>query len=121
MKCRNIASVTSKSAMTPSLSGRTATMFAGVRPSMRFASSPTVRICTHHAQSRTQPPIMHIAEEMPQQSVGNVEVLADAILNRTHRDNVSGRTTVHALRFVTYCQHPVSSGLYGHHRRLTQN
>ncbi len=41
MKCRNIASVTSKSAITPSLSGRTATIFAGVRPNMRLASSPT--------------------------------------------------------------------------------
>ncbi len=43
MKCRSIASVISKSAMTPSLSGRTATMLAGVRPSMRLASLPTAR------------------------------------------------------------------------------
>ena len=41
MKCRSIASVISKSAMTPSLSGRMATMLPGVRPSMRLASSPT--------------------------------------------------------------------------------
>ena len=44
MKCRSICSVTSKSAMTPSLSGRTALMVAGVRPSMRLASAPTA--CT---------------------------------------------------------------------------
>ncbi len=44
MKWRNICSVTSKSAMTPSLSGRTALIVAGVRPSMRFASEPTA--CT---------------------------------------------------------------------------
>src|SRR5215211_5243782 len=30
--------------MTPSFSGRTATMFAGVRPTMRLASAPTARI-----------------------------------------------------------------------------
>ena len=41
MKWRSIASVTSKSEITPSFKGRTATMFEGVRPSMRFASSPT--------------------------------------------------------------------------------
>src|SRR5512135_2565527 len=34
-------SVTSKSAMTPSLSGRTATMLPGVRPIIRLASTPT--------------------------------------------------------------------------------
>ncbi len=39
-KNRSIFSVTSKSAITPSLSGRTARMPSGVRPSMRFASSP---------------------------------------------------------------------------------
>ena len=39
-KYRSIFSVTSKSAMTPSLSGRTARMPSGVRPSMRLASSP---------------------------------------------------------------------------------
>jgi hypothetical protein len=30
--------------MTPSFSGRTATMLAGVRPIIRFASTPTARI-----------------------------------------------------------------------------
>src|SRR5439155_1342675 len=44
MKYRSIFSVTSKSAMTPSRSGRTATMCAGVRPIMRLASVPTARI-----------------------------------------------------------------------------
>ena len=44
MKCRSICSVTSKSAMTPSFSGRIAEMFPGVRPSMRLASIPTA--CT---------------------------------------------------------------------------
>jgi len=39
-KNRSIFSVTSKSAITPSLSGRTARMPSGVRPSIRFASSP---------------------------------------------------------------------------------
>ena len=39
-KYRSIFSVTSKSAMTPSLSGRTARMPSGVRPSIRLASSP---------------------------------------------------------------------------------
>ena len=41
MKWRSICSVTSKSAMTPSLSGRIAEIVPGVRPSMRFASTPT--------------------------------------------------------------------------------
>ena len=41
MKCRSISSVTSKSAMTPSLSGRMAWIVPGVRPSMRLASMPT--------------------------------------------------------------------------------
>ncbi len=35
-----ICSVTSKSLMTPSRSGRMATMFAGVRPTIRLASAP---------------------------------------------------------------------------------
>ena len=38
-----ICSVTSKSLMTPSRSGRTAMMLAGVRPTMRFASAPMAR------------------------------------------------------------------------------
>ena len=37
-------SVVSKSAMTPSLSGRIATMLPGVRPIMRLASVPTARM-----------------------------------------------------------------------------
>ena len=44
MKWRSICSVTSKSAITPSFSGRIAWMSPGVRPSMRLASMPTA--CT---------------------------------------------------------------------------
>src|SRR5580698_9161237 len=44
MKYRSIRSVTSKSAMTPSFSGRTATMLPGVRPIIRLASTPTATI-----------------------------------------------------------------------------
>ena len=44
MKCRSICSVTSKSAMTPSFSGRIAEIVPGVRPSIRLASIPTA--CT---------------------------------------------------------------------------
>ena len=44
MKYRIIFSVTSKSAMTPSFSGRTALMWPGVRPIIRFASLPTARM-----------------------------------------------------------------------------
>lgn len=43
MKCLSMVSVISKSAMTPSLRGRTAMTFPGVRPIMRFASFPTAR------------------------------------------------------------------------------
>ncbi len=38
-----MTSVTSKSAMTPSLSGRSAMIEPGVRPIMRLASEPTAR------------------------------------------------------------------------------
>ena len=41
MKCCNIFSVTVKSAITPSFSGRMAWMLPGVRPSMLFAALPT--------------------------------------------------------------------------------
>ena len=44
MKWRSISSVTSKSAMTPSFSGRIAEIVPGVRPSIRLASMPTA--CT---------------------------------------------------------------------------
>ena len=44
MKWRSICSVTSKSAITPSFSGRMAWMVPGVRPSIRLASMPTA--CT---------------------------------------------------------------------------
>ncbi len=44
MKYRSIRSVISKSAMTPSLSGRTATMLPGVRPIIFLASAPTARM-----------------------------------------------------------------------------
>ncbi len=44
MKWRSICSVTSKSAITPSLSGRIAEIVPGVRPSIRLASTPTA--CT---------------------------------------------------------------------------
>ena len=41
MKCLIISSATSKSAITPSLSGRIAWIDSGVRPSISLASSPT--------------------------------------------------------------------------------
>ena len=40
-----ISWVESKSAITPSITGRTATMLSGVRPSMALASSPTANTC----------------------------------------------------------------------------
>src|SRR3954451_7479800 len=62
MKWRSICSVTSKSAMTPSLSGRIAEIVPGVRPSMRFASTPTActspvrwSIATTEGSERTMP------------------------------------------------------------------
>ena len=44
MKCLSMYSVMSKSLITPSFNGRMATMFWGVRPSIRLASAPTARI-----------------------------------------------------------------------------
>ena len=41
MNWRSISSVTSRSAITPWRNGRLAVIVAGVRPIMRFASSPT--------------------------------------------------------------------------------
>ena len=43
MKCLIISSVTTKSAITPSLSGLTADIFPGVLPSIVLASSPTAK------------------------------------------------------------------------------
>ena len=55
-------SVVSKSAMTPSFSGRIATMLPGVRPIIRLASVPTARmaavlvlIATTDGSLRTMP------------------------------------------------------------------
>ena len=45
MKYLSMRSVTSKSAITPSLSGLTATMLPGVRPIIRLASTPTATTC----------------------------------------------------------------------------
>ena len=45
MKCLIISSATSKSAITPSRSGRMAEMLPGVRPSICLASSPTASTC----------------------------------------------------------------------------
>ena len=50
-KWRSIASVTSKSVITPWRSGRTAEIDAGVRPIMRCASSPTA--CTSSVRVST--------------------------------------------------------------------
>src|SRR5438874_9337394 len=62
MKCRSICSVTSKSAITPSLSGRIAEIVPGVRPSIRLASTPTActspvrwSIATTDGSDRTMP------------------------------------------------------------------
>src|SRR5881296_810405 len=62
MKWRSICSVTSKSAMTPSFNGRIAEIVPGVRPSMRFASTPTActspvreSIATTEGSDRTMP------------------------------------------------------------------
>ncbi len=66
MKYWSIFSVTVKSAMTPSLSGRMAVMFWGVRPSICLASSPTAatdlgppvrscRMATTEGSSSTMP------------------------------------------------------------------
>ena len=43
IKCLSIASVTSKSAITPDFMGRIATMLPGVRPSISLAFNPTAR------------------------------------------------------------------------------
>ena len=45
MKCLIISSAISKSAITPSRSGRIASIPPGVRPSIDFASSPTASTC----------------------------------------------------------------------------
>ncbi len=74
-------SVTWKSEMTPSRMGRTATMFDGVRPTMRFASAPMARIflltrsmATTEGSSMTMPrPFDH------DQRVGGTEVNADVV------------------------------------------
>ena len=62
MKCRSICSAASKSAMTPSFSGRIAVMASGVRPIMRLASCPTAttspvssRIATTEGSSSMMP------------------------------------------------------------------
>ena len=62
MKWRSICSVTSKSAITPSFSGRIAVIVPGVRPSIRFASTPTAwtwplreSIATTEGSERTIP------------------------------------------------------------------
>ena len=52
MKCRSMASVTSKSAMTPSFMGRMATMLPGVRPSIFLASVPTASTTLPPRESR---------------------------------------------------------------------
>ena len=46
MKCFSMASVTSKSAITPSFMGLMALMLSGVRPNIFFASAPTVQVFT---------------------------------------------------------------------------
>src|SRR3989338_6156495 len=45
IKYLSISSVTSKSDTTPATKGRVATIWAGVRPTMRFASAPIATIC----------------------------------------------------------------------------
>ena len=45
MKYANISSVTSKSEITPSFSGRTTSMCDGVRPCMAWAASPIATSC----------------------------------------------------------------------------
>ena len=66
MKCWSIFSVAVKSAITPSLSGRMAVMWPGVRPTMALAAAPTAsmvlprplpssRIATTEGSSSTMP------------------------------------------------------------------
>ena len=62
MKWRSICSVTAKSAITPSRSGRVAEMYDGVRPIIRRASDPTAwtspvrsSIATTDGSKRTTP------------------------------------------------------------------
>src|SRR5689334_14345680 len=49
-----MASVISKSEMTPSRKGRMATIFAGVRPTISLASAPTARTCLVFRFTATQ-------------------------------------------------------------------
>ncbi len=74
-----ICSVTSKSLMTPSRSGRTAMMLAGVRPTMRLASAPIAStffgagLDGHHARlADDDAPVTDVDER-----VGRAEVDAD--------------------------------------------
>ena len=74
-----ICSVTSKSLMTPSRSGRTAMMLAGVRPTMRLASAPiartflVLRVDGHHAGLADDDAAVADVDER----VGRAEVDAD--------------------------------------------
>ena len=76
MKKRSICSVASKSAITPSLSGRMAVMLSGVRPIIRLASWPTARISPVVAFMRDDAGLVeqHALAADVDQRVGGAEV-----------------------------------------------
>ena len=62
MKCLIISSVTTKSAITPSLSGLIAEMFPDVLPNIVFASSPTAK--TDFSASITATTEAHLTQHL---------------------------------------------------------
>ena len=98
MKWRSICSVTSKSAITPSLSGRIAVIVPGVRPSIRFASTPTActspvrwSIATTEGSREHDPAAADVDERVGGAEVDGHVTAAEAgqMIEETHGDSAA--------------------------------
>ena len=64
---------------------------------------------------------MHLLDEVAQHSLGGVEVCDDTVLQRTDRDDVSGRTANHLLGVCADCEDAAGVLVDRDNRRLVQH
>ena len=75
--------------------------------------------CDNYPRSHPYPAVVHLANEMAQHRLGNLEIGNHPVLQRTHRNNVRRSAAEHALGFVTNCKDAISAGLHRHNRWFT--
>ena len=75
----------------------------------------------HHPGTGADAAVVHFRDEMAQHRLGHFEIGDDAVLERSHGNDVGRRAAEHAFRLVADGQHLGSAGLHRYNGRFAQN